>query len=62
MRIILFLGLSCAFLLQAAFTDMPKGEHKTLEIGASAPNFKLVGVEWKNILVWLLLKKPKYSL
>ncbi len=48
MRIILFLGLSCAFLLQAAFTDMPKGEHKTLEIGASAPDFKLVGVDGKT--------------
>jgi AhpC/TSA family len=48
MRIILLLGLSCAFLLPTAFITAPKDEHKTLEIGASAPDFKLVGVDGKT--------------
>lgn len=48
MRIILFFGLVCAFLLPAAFITMPKDEHKTLGIGASAPDFKLPGVDGKK--------------
>ncbi len=48
MRIILLLGLSYAFLLPATFVTVPKDEHKTLEIGASAPDFKLVGVDGKT--------------
>jgi AhpC/TSA family len=48
MRIILLLGLSCAFLLPTAFITAPKDEHKTLEIGASAPDFKLIGVDGKT--------------
>jgi AhpC/TSA family len=48
MRIILLLGLSCAFLLPTGFITAPKDEHKTLEIGASAPDFKLAGVDGKT--------------
>ncbi len=48
MRIILFLVLACASLLLAAFIAVPKEEHKTLEIGATAPDFKLEGVDGKT--------------
>ena len=48
MKLVLFFVLVCAFLLPAAFTSPPKDEHNTLEIGASAPDFKLVGVDGKT--------------
>ncbi len=61
MRIILLLGLSYAFLLPATFVTVPKDEHKTLEIGASAPDFKLVGVDGK-LTVLLPLKTRRFLL
>jgi thiol-disulfide isomerase/thioredoxin len=48
MRNILFFVLVCIFLLLAAFIPVPKDDHKTLEIGAAAPDFKLVGVDGKT--------------
>ncbi len=48
MRIILIFIFVCAFLLPSAFITLPKDEHKTLEIGAPAPDFKLPGVDGKT--------------
>jgi thiol-disulfide isomerase/thioredoxin len=48
MRNMPLFGLVCIFLLFAAFIPVPKDDHKTLEIGALAPDFKLMGVDGKT--------------
>ncbi len=48
MKNILFLGFACMFSLLTAYITIPGDEHKTLEIGAAAPDFKLMGVDGKT--------------
>jgi thiol-disulfide isomerase/thioredoxin len=48
MKNILFLGFVCISLSLAAFITHRGDEHKTLEIGAAAPDFKLMGVDGKT--------------
>src|ERR1017187_8127002 len=48
MKNILFLGFACMTSLLTAYITIPGDEHKTLEIGATAPDFKLMGVDGKT--------------
>ena len=48
MKNILFLGFVCMFSLLTSYITIPGDEHKTLEIGAAAPDFKLIGVDGKT--------------
>ena len=48
MRNILLLVVVCISSILAAFISYPGDEHKTLEIGASAPDFHLMGVDGKT--------------
>jgi peroxiredoxin len=48
MKIILLAGWICGTLFLTAFTTIRFGEHKTLEIGAEAPDFQLKGVDDKT--------------
>jgi len=48
MRVFLFPGLLCSCLLLISSITLPGKEHKTLEIGASAPDFNLIGVDGKH--------------
>ena len=48
MKNILFLGFVCMSSLLTAYITIPGDEHKTLEIGAAAPYFKLKGVDGKT--------------
>src|SRR5580692_3802964 len=48
MKNILFLGFVCMTSLLTAYITIPPDEHKTLEIGATAPDFKLMGVDGKT--------------
>jgi thiol-disulfide isomerase/thioredoxin len=48
MRSFLLVGAVFIFLLFAAFISRPGNEHKTLEIGAAAPDFQLPGVDGKT--------------
>ena len=48
MRYILFMGWTCFILMLAGFVPRYQHEHETLEIGASAPDFRLTGVDDKT--------------
>src|SRR5579864_4724081 len=48
MKYILLTGCICSALLLAAFIPRQFDEHKTLEIGAAAPDFLLRGVDDKS--------------
>ncbi len=48
MRVFLFPGLLCSCLLLIASVSFPGKDHKTLEIGAKAPDFNLMGVDGKQ--------------
>src|SRR5450755_73232 len=48
MKFFLLLGSVYIILLFSAFIPFPGSEHKTLEIGAAAPDFKLIGVDDKT--------------
>lgn len=47
MKSFLFSGLVCTVILMVSFVSRSGGDHKTLEIGAAAPDFKLMGVDDK---------------
>ncbi len=47
MKKFLFLAIVCSTLLLTAFITGPDKDHKTLEIGAQAPDFNLIGVDGK---------------
>src|SRR5580692_9406092 len=48
MKLFLLSGLVCTCLLLTAFISRLNNEHKTLEIGASAPDFNLTGVDGRT--------------
>ena len=48
MKYILLAGYTCIILIMAGFVPLPFDEHKTLEIGAAAPDFQLKGVDDKT--------------
>jgi thiol-disulfide isomerase/thioredoxin len=48
MKHILLAGYTCIILIMAGFVPRPFDEHKTLEIGAAAPDFQLKGVDNKT--------------
>ena len=47
MKYILFTGCTCVILLLAGFVPRQYDDHKTLQIGAAAPDFQLKGVDDK---------------
>jgi thiol-disulfide isomerase/thioredoxin len=48
MKYILLIGWTCIILMLAGFVPRYHNEHKTLEIGAAAPDFQLKGVDDKT--------------